>query len=252
MTRKIRRVRNAAICFLLAAVGLWFVPGMKFSACFCTGISAILVLWIVLDIWSKKSRNGRLCKAIFLTCIFVWMIAFTAIETLLVAHGETDHRDWPADAVIVLGAGVNGRTPSLALSTRIDAAEDYLHRHPNIPAVLSGGKGPGEDITEAEAMRTALVERGVDETRLILEEESTSTAENFAYSKIKLKAHGIDTETAKIAVISNDFHAFRAQLIAKRAGLDIFSVSAELPWIWLNMNYYTREAFALVKTALID
>ena len=122
MKRKFRRARTAEGCLLLVAVGLWFVPGMKFSACLCAGISAAFVLWVALGVWSEKSRIGKMCKVIYLACIVAAMIGFTAIETLLVAHGETDHSDWPADAVIVLGAGVNGRSPSLALSTRIDAA----------------------------------------------------------------------------------------------------------------------------------
>ena len=157
------------------------------------------------------------------------------------------------DAVIVLGAGVNGETPSAALWSRIRAAEDYLEIHPDVPVVLSGGQGAGEAISEAEAMRRALwKEDGAENARLLLEERSTNTAENFRFSKALLEERGLDTGTATIAVVTNDFHCFRAHMIARRQGLKTIDVPAELPWWWLTANYYLREAFAVVKTSLFD
>ena len=90
------------------------------------------------------------------------------------------------------------------------------------------------------------------EARLLLEDRSASTAENFAFSKAVLEEAGIDTDTAVIAVVTNDFHLFRARLIAQREGLTTVGVPAELPWWWLSANYYLRESFAVVKTVLFD
>ena len=68
----------------------------------------------------------------------------------------------PADAVIVLGAGVNGTEPSLSLRTRLDAPLDYLEAHPDIPVVLTGGTGYGEEeISEAACMYDYLTAHGV-------------------------------------------------------------------------------------------
>ena len=88
--------------------------------------------------------------------------------------------------------------------------------------------------------------------RYLLEDRSTSTAENFAFSKALLEEQGIQTDTAVIGVVTNDFHMFRAKLIARREGLTTVGVPAELPWWWLTANYYVREAFALVKTLIFD
>lgn len=244
---------GAAVAFLLLAAVFWFgLPGVKFTAVLCGGIAGGLLCFAGLCRWSENSKVGKRCKAIFLAIISLGLVGFLAVEALLFSHGEADHSARPADALMVLGAGVNGTTPSLVLSTRIDAAYTYLTEHPETLAVLSGGQGPGEDVTEAQAMYAALTGRGLDGGRLLLEERSTSTAENFSFSKEILEAAGLDTETAVIAVVTNDFHAYRAQLIARRAGLDTFGVSAELPWAWLEANYYIREAFALVKTVLLD
>ena len=79
-----------------------------------------------------------------------------------------------------------------------------------------------------------------------------SAARNFAFSKAVLEEAGIDTDTAVIAVVTNDFHLFRACLIARREGLTTVGIPAELPWWWLSANYYLRESFAVVKTVLFD
>ena len=101
-------------------------------------------------------------------------------------------------------------------------------------------------------MYTYLTTHGVAEDRLLLEEQATSTAENFAFSRECLSAAGIDL-TEPIAVVTNDFHLFRAQIIAAKQGYaDTFGVPAELPWWWLTANYYVRESFALVKTLIFD
>ena len=93
----------------------------------------------------------------------------------------------------------------------------------------------------------------ITNARYLLEERSTSTAENFRYSKELLEEQGLDTETAVIAVVTNDFHCFRAHMIAQKQGFGtVIDVPAELPWWRLTANYYLREAFAVAKTALFD
>ena len=242
-----------SLIIILALLGLFIAltpNGIRFTGYLLIGAAALWTAGLWLCRWAKRSRTGRICKRIFLATLAVGLSCLISIEILLLRYGETDNAALPVDAVIVLGAGVNGETPSAALGSRIRAAEAYLERHPDVPVVLSGGQGPGEDISEAEAMRRRL-EGGV-ENPLLLEDRSTSTAENFRFSKALLEARGLDTETAVIAVVTNDFHCFRAHMIAQRQGLRIVDVPAELPWWWLTANYYAREAFAVVKTAVFD
>ncbi len=238
----------------LLGLALVVIPnGMRFTGFFLLGLAVVWLLGLALNRWAKRSRTGKICNRIFLAGLIAGICILCTIETMVIYRGEMDNAALPADAVIVLGAGVNGETPSAALWTRIRAAAAYLSDHPNIPVVLSGGKGSGENISEAEAMRRALWSSSeAFNARLLLEEQSTNTSENFSFSKALLEESGIDTETAYIAVVTNDFHCFRARMIAQREGLHTISVPAELPWWWLTANYYLREAFAVVKTALLD
>ena len=240
----------------LACAGLALVSipnGMKFTGYFLLGTLAIWYCGMYLHRWGKRSRRGQACYRVFLAGLGLGIVCLAGIEAAVVFRGEADNSAIPVDAVIVLGAGVNGETPSAALWSRIRAAEDYLEIHPDVPVVLSGGQGAGEAISEAEAMRRALwKEDGAENARLLLEERSTNTAENFRFSTALLEERGLDTGRATIAVVTNDFHCFRAHMIARRQGLKTIDVPAELPWWWLTANYYLREAFAVVKTSLFD
>lgn len=242
----------AGLLLLISVLSLTVVPGIRFSGLLALALAGVSVLAVFLGRWAEKSRAGKRCQRIFLAGLSAALLLFLLVEGLLLSHGERDHSALPADAVIVLGAGVNGETPSLMLQSRINAAAEYLNAHPDIPAVLSGGQGNGENITEAECMRRQLTAMGIGESRLLLEERSTSTAENFAFSKELLRQAGIDPETAVVAVVTNDFHCFRAHLIAQREGLTVLDVPAEVPWLLLNANYYVREFFALGKTLIFD
>ena len=226
--------------------------GMRFSGLLLMGIAVLLLIGMVLRRWEQHSKVGKWCRRIFSAGCMVVFVVLAAFEAQIVMAGTQNLSAIPADAVVVLGAGVNGTQPSLSLRTRLDAALEYLEEHPDIPVVLTGSQGYGEAITEARCMYHYLTERGIEPERLILEENATDTAENFAFSKPLLEAAGIDPGEDLVAVVTNDFHIYRARLLASRQGYDYaFGIPAELPWLHLEVNYYVREAFALVKTLMI-
>lgn len=250
MTAK-RICRAGQLALALMGLALVLVPvGIRFTGYFLWGCLGVWIAGELLARWAKRSRTGNTCFRVFLAGAGLGAVCLVSIEAVLISHGETDNSGIPVDAVIVLGAGVNGETPSMALQSRINAAAAYLQKHPDVPVILSGGQGPGERITEAEAMRRCL--EGRVDNPLLLEDRSASTAENFRFSKALLEERGLDTGNMTIAVVTNDFHCFRSHMIARKQDLHVVDVPAELPWWWLTGNYYLREAFAVVKTALLD
>ena len=237
LTKRERLLFAAALVFLALAVLLRFVPGLRFSALLCLCATAVLFIFYLLEHFARRGhRAAAWCELALIAALLLGFSLFTVLETMVVRGSFADESDAPVSAVIVLGAGVNGETPSLTLRTRIDAAAAYLEEHPDVPVVLSGGQGPGEAITEAECMRRALVRRGVDESRLYPEERSTSTQENLRYSRAILEELGVDS----------DFHLCRARLMW---GGDTAAVPAHLPsalyFQCLTVNYFIREAFGL-------
>ena len=254
--RSSEKIQCAAAALLaLAGVVLMTVRawGMRFSGFLLVGLAAVLAIALLLDRWAAASKAGRLSRRIFQTALTLVLVPLICIEIYVINVGRSDLSALPADAVVVLGAGVNGTQPSLSLYTRLTAALDYLEENPDIPVVLTGGLGYGEEITEARCMYDWLTARGVDPARLILEEQAGNTAENFAFSKELLKGQDIDPAEGRVAVVTNDFHIARSRLIAARQGYgNAFGVPAELPWFHLEVNYYLREAFAMVKTWIFD
>lgn len=246
LTKRERLLFAAALVFLALAVLLRFVPGLRFSALLCLCATAVLFIFYLLEHFARRGhRAAAWCELALIAALLLGFSLFTVLETMVVRSSFADESDAPVSAVIVLGAGVNGETPSLTLRTRIDAAAAYLEEHPDVPVVLSGGQGPGEAITEAECMRRALVRRGVDESRLYPEERSTSTQENLRYSRAILEELGVDP-AQRVAIVTSDFHLCRARLMW---GGDTAAVPAHLPsalyFQCLTVNYFIREAFGL-------
>lgn len=150
-----------------------------------------------------------------------------------------------ADYIIILGARVKGEIPSLALQYRIDAAANYMKENKETIAIASGGQGPGEDITEAEAIKRGLLQHGVDGNRILLEDKSTDTVENITFSK---KLIPVQLETGLL--VTNDFHLYRAKSIAKDQGLSLQGIPAETPAIAIPKSY-GREYLAITKYYLV-
>ena len=245
-TKRERLLFAAALVFLALVVLLRFVPGLRFSALLCLCATAVLFIFYLLEHFARRGhRAAAWCELALIAALLLGFSLFTVLETMVVRGSFADESDAPVSAVIVLGAGVNGETPSLTLRTRIDAAAAYLEEHPDVPVVLSGGQGPGEAITEAECMRRALVRRGADESRLYPEERSTSTQENLRYSRAILEELGVDP-AQRVAIVTSDFHLCRARLMW---GGDTAAVPAHLPsalyFQCLTVNYFIREAFGL-------
>ncbi len=136
----------------------------------------------------------------------------------LFIFGRFDSVTNAEDAVIVLGCRVHGTEPSESLKRRLDRAVAYHRANPSAILVVSGGKGDDEDCSEAAAMSAYLQRCGVPEASILLEDRSTSTAENFRFSKPLLEAHFGRPYT--VAFITNDYHILRASSIAKREGFD--------------------------------
>ena len=127
-----------------------------------------------------------------------------------------------------------------SLAERIAKAYDYLSAHPNTIAVLSGGQGEDEGISEAECMYRNLTLQGIDPNRLWLEDKATSTWENLNFS-LDLIEEKTGTRPTEIGLLSSEYHLFRASLFAKDCGVEAVGIPAKTSWVSLRINYFTRE-----------
>lgn len=150
------------------------------------------------------------------------------------------------DYIIVLGAHVSGTRLSKALLERTRRALEYLEKNPDTRAVLSGGQGEGEEVSEAQAMCTYLVSHGISRDRLILEDKSTNTRENLAFSLEK-----IGNLYASIGIVTNHFHVFRGVAIGKKCGCrNIYPIPSRYR-SWRLLIYIPREILAIIKDKIM-
>ena len=122
----------------------------------------------------------------------------------------------------MLGAQVQGDQPSLTLKKRLDLALSYLNDHPQAKVIVSGAQGADEAYTEAYVMAKYLIEQGVDESRVIQEEQAHDTRENLEYSRVLAEQHGMDT--ASVLIITSDFHLCRAKYLARKLGMEPYGL----------------------------
>lgn len=154
---------------------------------------------------------------------------------------QYSHQKVPKDLdyIIVLGAKVKSTGPSLSLQNRIDAAARYLKENPQTIVIATGGQGEDEPMTESLAIRNSLIKQGISESKIIMEDKSISTLENFRFSMNK-----VDLKDKKVAIVTNNFHIFRSVKIAKKLGLDCKGIPSPTPLIAVPKSYI-REYFAI-------
>lgn len=183
----------------------------------------------------------------FLIILYSLFVLVVAVASIFIGTAAQEKPPQDADVIIVLGCGLRGEDVSLTLKNRLDTAIEYLENNEDTLVIVSGGKGGNETISEAEAMRRYLLKQDVDEARIIMEDQSTSTYENFAFSKALIKTLTEERfgESANIVFVTTNFHVLRAGLVAKSVGLDAQGIGAS-GISYLTPNDYIRESFALL------
>jgi uncharacterized SAM-binding protein YcdF (DUF218 family) len=141
--------------------------------------------------------------------------------------------------LIILGAKVNGSVLSNSLYQRAATGLEYLKQNPGTKAVVTGGKGRDETISEGEALAAFLVKQGINKNRILIEKKSATTFENIAFSKKKFKLK-------EAVIVSSDFHVFRAVQVAKAQGIKAFPLGAKTP-ASVKAKLYAREYIAIIK-----
>jgi uncharacterized SAM-binding protein YcdF (DUF218 family) len=151
-----------------------------------------------------------------------WVSAALAVD----AVGSRAAPEGRFDAIVVLGCRVSeGGRPSPALARRAHHAASLFHEGRAPRVVLTGGVGDHAP-SEARVAAGVLLERGVPESALVLEERSTSTRENARF------ARALATEARRVLLVTDGFHALRATRVFLRhfEEVEVSPVTAG-PWV---------------------
>lgn len=248
------------LCTFFAIISFFYYLWLGFHNSFRM---SVLPFWLLLSILFiligyreniplLKQFPPFLCRTIK-TALLIALFFFLFIESF-VLWGMTRNPNKNFDYLIVLGAGLNGDKPSSVLVQRLECAYKYLDTHPDTLVIVSGGQGPTEVVSEAESMKNWLLQKGVHSSRIFMEDNSTTTAENMRYSFAYIKR-----EPCNIGIVTNNFHVFRSLCIASHNRKEsfgspenyrIYGMAADFPPLLLP-HYMVREFFTICADTLL-
>ena len=201
--------------------------------------------------------------------IIIFIFLFCFVQYFIIKEYINDRKavneNKKVDYVIILGARVKGEKPAKSLMERIKAATEYLKENPEVKVIATGGKGKNEGIAEGVAIKRELLKNGISEDRIILEDKSKNTVENFRFSleKIRNSENGKNKNSEnngnrkiKVLIVTNDYHIFRSKNIARKVGFDnkdyeIYGLPAKTPLISIPQSYF-REFLSNVNYFLFQ
>ncbi|MBQ7981688.1 MAG: YdcF family protein [Oscillospiraceae bacterium] len=219
--------------------GVFFNIGNTAGMLACAALFFITIYWSKLLVLLSENKAFRF-TAIIISAIAVALVILAAvISAFMISAANSPPPE--NTTVIILGCKVKGERPSLMLSKRIDAAYEYLSANPSAMCIVSGGQGSDEIMSEAECMKRVLVEKGIAEERIIMEDKSTSTDENLCFSLEKMQENGL---SGSVTIVTSEFHQLRAKMIAENYDLETYAVSAPTVW-YLLPTYWVREWFGV-------
>lgn len=236
----------AGIAFLIYFLCVAFFVGHGTNFYFIWLILAVVVMTfaILLKRGFFISHFPLWIRRTFVILLCMGVMIFGIVEGFIIS-GFSMKGQPGADYVIVLGAQMKADGPSKALQYRLDEAIRYLNENPSSKVIVSGGQGSDEHISEAQGMYEYLVEKGIEKDRIIKEDKSVNTTQNLAFS-----AEYLDRERDSVAVVTNNFHVFRAVKIAEKAGYQNVCGIAAKGEPFLQINNMMREFFGVMKDFL--
>jgi len=191
----------------------------------------------------RRSRGQRLG----LTILAAAVIGLAASVAVIDAYGLVD-RARPADVIVVLGSQVYpGGRPGQSLSRRADRAAALYRQGYADHIICAGGFTEPEPKSEAQAACELIVNTGVPREAVILEDRSTSTEENAAYSALLMRERG----WRSAIIVSDGYHLFRATLMFERAGIMAYPSPAQVTAGPMNpVERFMREIREMAGLAL--
>ena len=221
------------------ALGL-LVPTYFYVRVLPIGVAVIIGCYCGLFYLQKKNpKVAKILRWVFTGLVALGLAVCSVTGCLILRAGQQA----PEEAlpyIVVLGAQVKDSGPSASLQERIDAAYDYLVAHPDTIAIVSGGKGDDEPITEAQCMYDCLIGMGISPDRVIKEEQATSTWGNLNFSLDIIEAQTGSRPTS-LGVVSSEYHLFRTGLQAKEFGLEVIGIPAKTGSFDRWLHYFVRE-----------
>lgn len=240
---------------IILALSQW---GLSFSTVFIVVSTLLIYLLISARNIAYKNKYTKVIYKIYKAVMILFITSFILLQSAIIINmykTQDVNSTNSMNTMIVLGAKVNKDGVSKTLKQRLDKAMEYYNQNKHINIIVSGGQGKDEVMTEASAMKNYLVENGVDEDNIILENKATTTLENIMFSKDIMEDLNLEN---KALIVTSDYHLFRGRFIASILGIDnegLCSTSSLLSRIYYMIREYPTsiiDFYRSIKISLIS
>jgi len=231
------------LCAVLGGLAFFLkfvIPGYSFSALVCLCLVIIILFYTFIPLVGLKFPAFASAATKLFTAALILGLLVVGITEAIIIKASFGNPNEQVEYMVVLGAKVNKDGPSVSLWDRICAAYEYMEAHPEVTAIVSGGQGTDEPITEAECMFRELVALGIHPQRIWLEDEATSTWENLNFT-LDLIEERTGQRPTKLGVLSSEYHLFRASLFAKACDVEFVGIPARTSRWGQRINHFMRE-----------
>ena len=236
---------------LLIVFFQFFMAGYSFTVLVCFCLIGVLLFYNLCDILKGKyPKQTRVVRRLFTTLLCIGLIVVGITECLIIRASFGDPKE-NVEYMVVLGAKVRPDGPSVSLMDRIYAARDYMTEHPDVIAIVSGGQGPDEHMSEALCMFEQLTALGIDPDRIWMEDKATSTWENLNFT-LELIEERTGKRPVKMGILSSEYHLFRAGLFANACGFDSVGIPAPTSRLSQKVNHFMREVAGVWHYLLLE
>ncbi len=224
------------LCAFYAGFGssfifIWLAAAVGFGALFSARLLAV----------RGVLHFPKLLVRVLAGAAVLGIAVFVMLESMIVINMVQKPKE-ECSVIIVLGCQIRGEKITKSLRKRLDTAYSYAASRPDTMIIVSGGKGYGENISEAQAMYDYLCEKGIEPERIYMEDRSVNTAQNLRFSLAY-----IDKKDEAVGIVTSNFHIFRAKMIARANGLsNVYGIASPSDEI-LFVNYMVREAIGILK-----
>lgn len=243
-----------ALVVTLIATGIRLIrrEGRSFHNMLSLGLGCAMVAYVTIWPFVRGALGdvpvfGNVFDFIFgfatlLIALLGTAFAFYTVAGVVV---QWPHRHRRYDAVVVLGAALmKDGTVTPLLANRVKRGIERWHQHPEAKLIMSGGQGSDELQPESHAMRAFALAQGVPEEAILVEDRSATTHENIAFSEALREKEGLVSE-GRLLVVSDDYHVFRALLIARALGIAADGAGAKVR-LYFALNALVREWVAYI------
>lgn len=191
---------------------------------------------------AKRRKHRRWVIALAIVLVVLAAIPILTMSAIYITARNDQARS--VDAIVVMGAAQYNGRPSPVLEARLERALELYQQGFAPMMIVTGGNQPGDVYTEGGTSQQWMIDRGVPENAILVEDSSNNTWDSWQGVKRLAESQNIHS----VLIVSDGFHLFRSERMAEAVGFDAYGSPATnspiRPWSGDEFGYVIRETAA--------